>query len=121
MKSLVLLFLFTISTLSFTFTTNGQLSHLSSKVYIPNAFSPNDDGINDIFKVETGDVILENFQLKVFNRWGTVLFETDNYLSGWNGRFHNERLAPDVFVYYVQYQDKDGLVYKLTGTLNLLY
>lgn len=91
------------------------------KVYIPNAFSPNGDGINDEFKVETGDVLLYEFNLKVFNRWGTLMFETDDYSRGWNGRFKNEVLQPDVFVYSVQYKDDEGLVYRKTGTVNLLY
>ena len=91
------------------------------KVYIPNAFSPNGDGVNDVFKIETDDVILYEFNMKVFNRWGTLMFESDDYSKGWNGLFKNEVLQPDVFVYAVQYKDGDGLVYRKTGTINLLY
>ncbi len=122
MKSLsILLLLCLFSMNSFGAYFDGTPQKFPPKVYIPNAFSPNGDGVNDIFKIETDDVILYEFNMKVFNRWGTLMFESDNYSKGWNGLFKNEVLQPDVFVYSVQYKDGDGLVYRKTGTVNLLY
>lgn len=122
MRSLSMLLIFTL----FSFISAAAVSTnfhqiFPPEVYIPNAFSPNGDGINDEFKVETGDVILYEFNMKVFNRWGTLLYETDDYTQGWNGRYKNEILYPDVFVYAVQYKDDKGLIYRSTGTVNLLF
>jgi gliding motility-associated-like protein len=116
---LLLLCLFSINT--FGKSTSVNTPDSPPKVYIPNAFSPNGDGVNDVFKIETGDVILYEFNMKVFNRWGTLMFESDDYSRGWNGRFKNNILQPDVFIYAIEYKDGDGLVYRKTGSINLLY
>ncbi len=121
MKSLqLLLFTLFISVSATAFSLLPENHDLPPKVYIPNAFSPNGDGVNDIFKIEAGDIIIEDFQMKVFNRWGTMLFESTDYTKGWDGKFKNQVVTPDVFVYSVQYRDDKGLVYRSTGTVNLL-
>ncbi len=121
MKSLQLILI----TFLFSFSVNAsniypEIFNSPPKIYIPNAFSPNGDGVNDIFKVETGDFILEDFQMRVFNRWGTLLYETTDYTKGWNGKFKNEVLTPDVFVYSIHFRDDKGLIHRKTGTINLL-
>lgn len=121
MKSFQLLVVLLLFSLSATASKITEDQLFPPNVYIPNAFSPNGDGVNDVFKVETGDVLLSNFSLRVFNRWGTLLFETDDYTKGWDGKFKNETLFPDVFVYSIQYKDEKGLVYRSTGTVNLLF
>lgn len=117
LRFLLMIVLFSLSTSTFAISPVNQDP---PNVYIPNVFSPNGDGVNDIFKVETGDIILEDFTLRVFNRWGTLLYETDDFTKGWDGKFQNEYLAPDVFVYSIQYKDDKGLVFRKTGTVNLL-
>lgn len=54
-------------------------------VYIPNAFSPNGDGINDLFFVQGEDIDPDNFSMQIFNRWGQVVFSTNNLSEKWNG------------------------------------
>ena len=71
-------------------------------VYVPNAFSPNDDGVNDIFRAYTS-CPLNDFQMKVFDRWGAQIFESDDIENGWNGYQQNEGFGTGVFVWVVTY------------------
>jgi gliding motility-associated-like protein len=71
-------------------------------VYVPNAFTPNDDGLNDVFK----PILTEgtSYELLIFNRWGELLFQTTDVNEGWNGRYKNgEHFAPEVYVYRIEY------------------
>ncbi len=70
-------------------------------IYIPNAFSPNGDLINDVFKVYYATVPIE-FQLKVFDRWGNKMFHTNDPADGWSGFYKNTKMDPGVFVYEIK-------------------
>ena len=66
-------------------------------IYIPSAFTPNNDGINDTFGVK-GEGIA-NFQIYVYNRWGEKVFESNDINFKWDGTYKNQSLNPAVFVY----------------------
>ncbi len=68
-------------------------------LYIPNLFSPNNDGVNDFFKIEGGG--FKQVDLKIFNRWGEKVFETDNAKIGWDGYVGGEKAQPGVYVYHL--------------------
>jgi len=68
--------------------------------FVPNAFTPNGDGINDKFYVYGRGI--EEMHLQIFNRWGELIFESDDQTDGWDGTYRGEVLNPDVFVYYVK-------------------
>ncbi|MBX2877535.1 MAG: PKD domain-containing protein [Saprospiraceae bacterium] len=71
--------------------------------YVPNAFSPNEDGLNEELKAFVApDVILQSFDLHIFDRWGNQLFATDQIEQGWNGRLNGTMLDPAVFVWWVE-------------------
>ncbi len=71
--------------------------------YIPNAFSPNGDGINDEFQVFVNDgALVERFELFIFDRWGNLLLRKDNSDARWDGIYHNKLLKPDVYVWRVE-------------------
>ena len=72
-------------------------------VYIPNVFSPNDDGVNDEF-ICVGSDVLDDFTLRIFDRWGNELFNTKNVNEGWNGRFNSNRVPISNYVYIVEYE-----------------
>lgn len=83
------------------------LNHKDSafaRVYVPNAFSPNNDGINDCFKgyVEPGLEVL-SYELKVFDRWGDLIFETTKIDDCWDGTFKGKLMDPAVFVWFIRY------------------
>ena len=68
-------------------------------IFIPNAFTPNSDGVNDQFRV-MGNVI-DELQMKIYNRWGELVFETNDPNSGWDGKHRGEDLGMDVFAYVI--------------------
>ncbi|MBI5917715.1 MAG: gliding motility-associated C-terminal domain-containing protein [Bacteroidetes bacterium] len=92
--------------------------------YIPNAFSPNSDGINDVFYV-LGNCVKEVRLLRIFDRWGEKVFEKRNApsndsLYGWDGKFRGKPMNSDVFVYYIIVSFPDGSEQVYTGDLTLL-
>ena len=68
-------------------------------IFIPNAFTPNDDGINDYFSVK-GEGI-QNFKLLIFDRWGEVIFKSTNPADHWDGKFKEEPVENGTYVYEV--------------------
>ncbi|WP_341841258.1 PKD domain-containing protein [Chitinophaga caseinilytica] len=95
-----------------------------STAFIPNTFTPNGDGQNDIFYVRGRGVrTIKSF--RVFNRWGQLVFERANCQSddpgcGWDGRFAGQALPPDVFVYYAEIVCDSGEPMTLKGNVTLL-
>jgi gliding motility-associated-like protein len=78
----------------------------NSNVFVPNTFSPNGDGVNDIF-YPRGSGVFSIKNLRIFNRWGEVVFEKANFnandaSAGWDGTFKGKKLSPDVFVYTLE-------------------
>lgn len=72
-------------------------------IYIPNIFSPNFDGVNDEFRAYS-PCEFDYFSLKIFNRWGGLLFEGNAIDEGWDGIFKNKKHNPGVFVFLLQYE-----------------
>jgi len=94
-------------------------------LFIPNAFSPNGDGFNDFFTLFGGPAASVIQQLRVFNRWGALIFETENIdlnqeQLGWDGRFKGEELGPDVFAYYALVEFIDGEVVLFEGDITIV-
>lgn len=76
-------------------------------IYVPNAFTPNGDGHNDVLRpFPVGMVKLDYF--RVYNRWGELVFETNQYLQGWDGTYHGKPADPGGYVWVVQAQDERG-------------
>jgi gliding motility-associated-like protein len=88
--------------------------------YIPNAFSPNDDGINDEFYGK-GEFII-TFEMSVFDRWGNLIFFSDDINKHWNGKANNgsEIAQQDVYVYVVKLKDNKDKKHKYIGTVTLV-
>ncbi len=93
-------------------------------VFIPNVFSPNFDGTNDIFMVYGGNGVEEVLSFTIFDRWGEQLFEAKNFqpndpVFGWNGTFKGEDMDPAVFVYMIEilFVDERKVTYKGDVTL----
>jgi gliding motility-associated-like protein len=70
----------------------------SIHVFIPNLFSPNDDGVNDFFNVRSN--ILESFELIVYDRWGKPVFNTKSLDKSWDGTYKGKNIGPGAFGYY---------------------
>lgn len=92
------------------------------RLFIPSAFTPNDDGLNDVFKVrpQCANIGLQNFNLRIYNRWGQLLFTTNDINKGWNGTYKGVKLNSDVFVYFVDYSFKKEKPLQQKGTVAIL-
>lgn len=73
------------------------------KVEIPNAFTPNGDGRNDVFKILSSCLMINHFSLKVYNRWGQKIFETNQVEKGWTGKLKDIDATPGTYMYQLQY------------------
>ena len=93
----------------------------SCELFIPNAFTPNGDGLNDEFIIVSPCEELE-YELLIFNRWGTMVYEQSSGTPSWDG-YYNGELTPGVYVYKINYRGRsmDGAVEgKESGTLTLI-
>jgi gliding motility-associated-like protein len=87
-------------------------------MFVPTAFSPNKDGINDVLYVR--GVCLETLNFLVFNRWGQKVFETTDINKGWDGTFNGQEMNTDVFVYRLEGKTYDGKGFSSKGNVTLI-
>jgi gliding motility-associated-like protein len=86
--------------------------------FIPNSFTPNNDGLNDFFQPMVYG--LENYRIRIFNRWGEIIFETTDANLGWNGMVKGQASPQGTYVYQVSGLDLNGEEKNWQGHLNLL-
>jgi len=106
------------------FDTVRVVVKLGPQSFIPSAFTPNGDGLNDYFNF---DILgSKNIAVKIFNRWGTVMYENENQPNGitttnaWNGTFKGEKVAYETFVYNIKITYWDDTEDVLTGTVAVM-
>lgn len=87
-------------------------------VYLPNAFTPNGDGDNDILYLRSA--ITHEVLLRIFDRWGELVFETDNQHIGWDGTFKGKPCNPDVYDYYLKVKCIDNQENIIKGNVTLI-
>jgi gliding motility-associated-like protein len=88
------------------------------ELFVPNIFSPNGDGANDVFAVYGFGI--RDFDLKIFNRWGEKVFETTTQGVGWDGTFKGKLLNPEVYTYLLDIVYLDGKKTMQTGTVTMV-
>ena len=86
-------------------------------IFIPSVFTPNNDNRNDVFQVYSKEVTLQ--EMKIFNRWGVVVFQTSDVNQGWDGKYLNEVCPEDVYVFSLRYK-KDEQILTLADKVILL-
>lgn len=95
--------------------TNVQIENSADdSLYIPNCFTPNDDGINETFKISHTSVC-NNYTVTILNRWGRIVFKTDDINQSWTGMYKAEALPEGIYVYMITSPNKN-----YTGTVTLL-
>lgn len=105
--------------LSDTLTINvHELTCEDPFVFIPNAFSPNGDGVNDRLFVRS--VILKKFYFVIYSHWGQKIFETSDLQEGWDGTFRGRNCQNGVYDYYFRGTCLDGEVYETKGNIMLI-
>lgn len=108
---------------------NSSVIHIvtlckNANVFLPNTFSPNGDGNNDMFYVR-GKGLERVKTLRIFNRWGEVVFEQNNFpvnnpSYGWNGKYKGNKPTPDVYVYQVEVFCENSQIIRFEGNVALI-
>ncbi|MDW8334976.1 MAG: gliding motility-associated C-terminal domain-containing protein, partial [Bacteroidia bacterium] len=93
-----------------------EVFKLIEHLYIPNVFTPNGDGVNDLFTVQTRG--FERIEMQIFDRWGTMVFSGAN---DWNGKYLNngENCPAGTYFYVVKAYRRDGRLFHRTGGVTL--
>jgi large repetitive protein len=87
---------------------------------VPNAFTPNGDGLNDLLKIISNAGIIELRSFKIFSRSGNLVFESRDLSKGWDGRFNGNLLQVDIYYWTAVYVDRNNVVNSKNGTILLL-
>lgn len=88
-----------------------------AKLWIPNAFSPNGDGVNDMF--HPGETGVEKYVIRVFNRWGQLLSEFNELSAGWDGKVKGQPAPEDTYIYVATFENLGGQSFQQKGTVTL--
>jgi gliding motility-associated-like protein len=86
--------------------------------YIPNTFTPNGDGINDEFRGY--GVAIRKYQMNIYDRWGKLIFNTDNYDKAWDGKMKSGVIQNDTYVYRIQLVDHHNETHTYVGDISVI-
>lgn len=98
--------------------SNDVVFTLPLRLFVPEAFSPNGDGINDTFVVK--GIFLQNFRMRIFNRWGESVFQSDSAEGGWDGTINGQAATEGNYVYSIEVEDVRGERFVKRGGFLLL-
>lgn len=93
-------------------------SKLESNLFIPSAFTPNDDGVNDVLRIRGRGIT--DVELMIFNEWGQLIFRSRQLDEGWDGRHSGKLVPPDTYVYVAKIRTVDGVLHNLQGQTTVL-
>lgn len=93
-------------------------------IFVANAFSPNGDGVNDVFQVQADGIIQNVSYFRIFDRWGSLLFERENFApnsldNAWDGKIRGQTAPVGVYVYFVEILQPNGRLYRFNGDVLL--
>ena len=97
-----------------------RISISNSLLEMPNAFSPNGDGINDIYRAKSNHKSIVDFHAYIFNRWGQKLYEWTDINGGWDGNYHGSKVKAGVYYVFVRARGEDGRPYEIKRDVNVL-
>jgi gliding motility-associated-like protein len=109
--------------------TNGSCSDTASifiqvdigfTIYVPNAFTPNGNGVNELFRPQGVFWKSEGYRFSVFNRWGEQIFQTNDINAGWDGSYKGSVVQQDTYVWKVIVFDYQGKEHQLIGHVTVL-
>lgn len=88
-------------------------------IHIPNAFTPNGDGVNDIFRALPVGIVNVSY-FRIYNRWGQLVYDSPAYLKGWDGTINGKKGTADTYVWIIGGLDVGGKTLEKSGTVTLL-
>ena len=84
-------------------TIEPEISAQSDLIYVPNAFSPNNDGVNDDFRLFPSDnALVEELDFQVFDRWGSMLFAAQSWDDAWTGVIKGQRASSGTYIWRLE-------------------
>lgn len=110
----------TLSTGCETISEDFEITFIEEAFQIPNAFTPDNDGVNDDFGPVWFCEEINNFEMKIFNRWGTEVFQTNDPFTRWDGNINDKPAVSDVYVFVLNYVDLSGRTKNENGDITLI-
>jgi gliding motility-associated-like protein len=108
------------TTFEFDQTSNETCVSRPIRVYFPNALSPN--GVNNIYKPEIiNQNSITSYDMKIYDRWGKVIFQSRDPLVGWDGRSEGDLVKAGLYTYYIEIEQINGRDIKRAGEIHVLY
>lgn len=98
--------------------SNYSTPSVEPKIFIPNAFSPNQNRLNEVFSPV--GIFIQGYRMQIYNRWGQKIYENDECMNAWDGTFNGDPVADGVFVYKILARGINGEIYNLTGNVTLI-
>ncbi len=98
--------------------SNVITTALKTEMFLPTAFTPDGDDLNDTFFAKGPAVF--NFKMEIYNRWGNLIYVTNDNLNGWDGTINGEDAAEETYIYKIFFEDGEGRQYDQTGAFRLL-
>ncbi|MCB9197095.1 MAG: gliding motility-associated C-terminal domain-containing protein [Flavobacteriales bacterium] len=92
--------------------------YLDGTLYVPNTFTPNGDGVNDYFKVVARDV--HDYQLYIFNRWGQLIFDSQDTEATWDGKYKGDPVVIDAYIWKIYFLDNQNHPHDYIGHVNVI-
>ena len=90
-----------------------------TQLFIPTVFTPNDDNNNELFVIK--GLYIREFNIKIYNRWGEQLFESDSLDKYWDGSFTNQKVPKGTYYYQIEVLGDDGRLFTKSGNIEVLY
>lgn len=95
-----------------------SIGECPARLWIPGAFTPDGDGLNDMFHPE--GIGVEKYTISIFNRWGELLFEFNERSAGWDGKVKDQPAPEDTYIYVATFKDQAGQTFQQKGTVALI-
>jgi gliding motility-associated-like protein len=101
-------------------STEKVLVDCPCKVWIPSAFTPEQNGINDVF-IPISNSLLTNYTLNIYNRHGTLMFHSNSIRKGWDGTFNGKHVPAGVYNYVLDYKCEDDTKHQEKGVITVIW
>ncbi len=101
-------------------TATFSISITNSMLEMPNAFSPNGDGVNDIYKAKENHKSIVEFHAYIFNRWGQKIYDWTDINGGWDGTWNGKDVKDGTYYVLVKAKGAEGINYEIKKDVNVL-
>jgi gliding motility-associated-like protein len=105
----------------YTAGSNTACTDRIPEVDIPNAFTPNGDGLNDYIKPTIKNADIVSYQFIVYDKFGSKVFETNRPEKKWDGKINGRNIAEGAYIFYISFKTALGKKYEKSGALNVVY